>query len=488
VRANRSGRGSAAAAIFVATILGAAPLRGQMAPKLAPQRTVTGRTSTSSPTSSPPRVASVVPAALASEGARAALLAALVATDDGTADEQIIRFEPRTPHAAGDVNGRFHVGLATRVKSPADRIVAALADPSIYQRAVPAFVRADVQAVGPQAPAALAKAASSAASTARAQLIAWELEVPLWNLEGQLWLHPRPDGAILDLVAGDLTPGHLELTVLGGDERGAILVLGGTVNLASANWITRRLVARDPQAAPAMVATALYVLLRGLGLELERAASTPGAHAGPRRWPTAPAQAPALRVIDANAFGQRVASVTSSQRPGDFPAASSFARVISRADGRLDRIEVAVPLAVPGATATDRVLEPQRWRALPGWKHITPDANRAELVWKIDAGLPFVDFDASWTIVRQRPFRAEARGGDWTGAIIGIDIAETAGPPRLLFTTNPRVDRTGFIPRRLIAAEPLLEHGLGLGLAFVNAEALARALGPGASMGGAARP
>ena len=38
--------------------------------------------------------------------------------------------------------------------------------------------------------------------------LAWELEIPLWNLEGHLWLWPRADGATLELTSGDLAPGR----------------------------------------------------------------------------------------------------------------------------------------------------------------------------------------------------------------------------------------------------------------------------------------
>jgi hypothetical protein len=45
-----------------------------------------------------------------------------------------------------------------------------------------------------------------------------------------------------------------------------------------------------------------------------------------------------------------------------------------------------------------------------------------------------------------------------------------------VFSCHPRLDATGSMPRRLIAAEPLLEHGLAVGLAYVDAVALAPAL------------
>ena len=53
--------------------------------------------------------------------------------------------------------------------------------------------------------------------------------------------------------------------------------------MGGANWVTRRLAARDPLAEPAMTATASYVLLKALAHEAGRSAS-----GGLRRRPLAP--------------------------------------------------------------------------------------------------------------------------------------------------------------------------------------------------------
>ena len=45
-----------------------------------------------------------------------------------------------------------------------------------------------------------------------------------------------------------------------------------------------------------------------------------------------------------------------------------------------------------------------------------------------------------------------------------------------VFSLHPRIETTGYLPRKLIEAEPLLEHGLAVGLAYVDAMALLRAL------------
>ena len=45
-----------------------------------------------------------------------------------------------------------------------------------------------------------------------------------------------------------------------------------------------------------------------------------------------------------------------------------------------------------------------------------------------------------------------------------------------VFSLHPRLETSGYIPRKFIEAEPLLEHGLSLGVAYVDAVSLLRTL------------
>jgi hypothetical protein len=58
---------------------------------------------------------------------------------------------------------------------------------------------------------------------------------------------------------------------------------------------------------------------------------------------------------------------------------------------------------------------------------------------------------------------------------MGWDVLPAA-PSVAVFSLHPRVETTGYLPRKLIEAEPLLEHGLALGLAYVDALALLAAV------------
>jgi hypothetical protein len=338
---------------------------------------------------------------------------------------------------------------AARTKASPSRLRAVLLDPGAYQRAVPSFRRAEV--LGRQASAVQ---------------VAWELEVPLWNLTGKLWLRPVADGVDLQLVEGDLAPGLFQLRIQE-TTKGVILSAAGQANMRDANWATRRLVKRSPLAEPAMTATAAWVLLRALVLEAER----PDTGVDPRRQPAVGPSPPALGALDGTALARMVR--------GWLPAGQVAAAVRVRPDGRLDRIEVASIAGFAAPTVRKALTEPSRWQSLPGWHAVkaTPGPPPAQ-TWQVDSRFPFVDFDAVWSIHPGPPLRGLVVGGDARGAALGWDVLEGAAPNTAVavFSLHPRLETSGYIPRKFIQAEPLLEHGLSLGVAYVDAVSLLRTL------------
>ena len=101
-----------------------------------------------------------------------------------------------------------------------------------------------------------------------------------------------------------------------------------------------------------------------------------------------------------------------------------------------------------------------------------------ELAWDVDSRFPFVDFDAVWSIRPGPPLRGLVVKGDARGAVLGWDILAGAAPTTAIavFSLHPRLETSGYVPRKFIAAEPLLEHGLSLGVAYVDAVSLLRSL------------
>ncbi len=366
------------------------------------------------------------------------------------------------------------VALATKVNASADTLRGVLADPAAYRRAIPAFVKAEIIRTEPVTAKPATRAAmkpgeaatATVAAAAVRTLVAWELEIPLWNLKGKLWFTPNGTGMDLDFAEGDFSPGLFQLDV---QQRAqdSVFVIEGHANVRDVNWLTRRLVARHPRMESAMTATAAWILLQALGFEAEspRAAPTPN----PRRRPTTPVGAPSLAKLDVGTLAAAIGA--------NFDEHTAVAFVRSRPDGRLDHIELGATLSRPAEITRARIAEGSTWRALPGWKTVTTNARETVVDWKVDANLAFVDLDAIWTLSLGPPLRGQSRG-DWAGAALGWDVfpGATAAKSVAVFSLHPRLDKAGYLPRKFIEAEPLMEHGLALGLAYVDALALLKAI------------
>jgi hypothetical protein len=330
-----------------------------------------------------------------------------------------------------------------RTKAPAAKLRAVMLDPQAYRRAVPSFRKVEV----------LARQGADVQ-------VGWELEVPLWNLAGKLWLRPTADGVDIDLAEGDLAPGRFRLRARPLPD-GVVLSVEAAANMREANWATRRLAKRSPLAEPAMTATTAWLLLRALVLEAERRDTA----VDPRRQPQATMAPPALAAIDGTALGRLARD--------RLTAGQALAAVRSAPTGRLDRVEVATPSKLAPPALARGLADPARWRALPGWHAVKPQAAHP-WVWEVDSRFPFVDFDATWAIQAGPPLRGQAIGGNARGAVLGWDLLPVASGTMAVFSLHPRLETSGYIPRKFIQAEPLLEQGLSLGLAYVDALSLMR--------------
>ena len=59
---------------------------------------------------------------------------------------------------------------------------------------------------------------------------------------------------------------------------------------------------------------------------------------------------------------------------------------------------------------------------------------------------------------------------------MGLDLFPIGTVTATVLSLYPRLDKAGYVPRKSIESEPLLEHGLALGVALVDAITLVRAL------------
>jgi hypothetical protein len=387
----------------------------------------------------------VAAAGLATPAEVASLLGQL-----GDAD-LVLTHDPRTARPV-------RVLLATRVAARAERVRQVLLAPASYGTAMPSFRRVEVV---------------SQRKHERGRIdreVAWELEVPLWNLQGKLWLRPRSDGVDLELAEGDFAPGLFHLTAhadAGGKPGRSILTVEGYANVGDANVATRQLVQRSPLAEPAMTVAAAYVMVKSLARLAE---------SGRVVRPSAPLLAPEPGSLD----GTQTARVAALAPRG----AAVLAAVRSRADGRLARIEVALAISTKAAQALAAGPSPALFSTLPGWRQVTLATETpavctdpAAPCWAVVTDLPLFSLDGTWK-VRQRPWRARMVAGEREGALLGIDVLLSGTLPKTVFvlSEHPRLEQAGYVARKLIAAEPFLEHGLALALTLVDAVSLRPAL------------
>ena len=247
----------------------------------------------------------------------------------------------------------------------------------------------------------------------------------------------------------------------------SVLIIDGHANLGEANWAIRKLVHRSLLVEPAMTVAAAYVMLKALAGLAER-----GSPARSKAGMTA-VDASSL---DGAAAGRAAKALTAQPKV--------LAAVRSRADGRLARVEVAVPLGAAPEDASGKSLHPESFRELPGWKKVTPSGvcfeeckEPAATCWTVETNFPFFTLGGTWRLSPQ-PWRARMVAGETKGAVLGLDFVpgQTRGRSTLVVSQHPRLDQAGYFPRKLIAAEPLLEHGMALALTIVEAVSLAPAL------------
>jgi hypothetical protein len=367
-------------------------------------------------------------------------IAALIASalpDDGATD--LVLIDHPSP------SGAPRVRAATAVAAPPAAVRAVLLDPSHYHAIIPGVVNAD------------ARAAADGSLT-----LDWEIEIPLFNLDGRIVLRPRADGAELYMVEGDLSPGRLIFTVAP-RPGGSTLVVDAQLDVKNTTFLLRRIIARSPVGEPAGLAAAAYTALRAVALRAQH----PSAQ---RAWRPSAAMGPPATWLP-NAAPLAAAKLAPLRARG---AVALVARLPTQ---RLGGVAVTVPIARPAPLVAARVRDPLTWRAFPGWRDVVtrPGARGPEAV--VEDNLPLADFDATWSVEPGAAMRWTVTDGETRGARLAwtVDPAPD-GNALATLTLYPRLETTGRVARRTIGSEPLMELGLALGLAFADAVGVKTAL------------
>jgi hypothetical protein len=370
-----------------------------------------------------------------------ALAAALPA--DGQSDLLLIE---RTSGPAGP-----RVFGATRTTAAPAAIKAALLDSAHYHTLIPALEGSSV--VGPGR---------------RATRIDWDLDVPLFDLSGRIALYDRPDGVTLELVDGDLSPGRIIFSIVPHPAGGSTLIIDAQLDVKRSSWLLRHIMARSPAGEPAVLAAAAYVALRATALRAEhptgtsawRPSAPPGTSGLPDPTPLAADSLAPLR------------------------ARGSLALVARERSERLGGVAIAAGFHAPAAALLQRLRDPDTWRAFPGWHTVRVRAGSDGPGAEVEDNLPLVDFDATWIADPGSTARWTVAAGATRGAHLGWNVFAPGGtppgpaPPSTLaaLTLYPRLEATGTVARRFIQAEPLLEEGLALALAYTDLVGVGAAL------------
>jgi len=393
----------------------------------------------------PPPSSSSSPAPPASPSSSPDIAALLTAAlpADGTADVALVDW----PATAGTP----HVRAVTICAASPAAIRNVLLDTANFRKIVPALIRADVSRTSAGLPS-----------------VGWEVEVPLFNLTGTLVIHERPDGAEVELVDGDFSPGRLIFKATPRPTGGSTLFIDAQLDIRNAGWLIRKLVKLSPAGEPAALAAASYVTMRAVALRAENAGS-----GGARRPAAIPAPPPAWAPSPRALADDKLAALRTHG------AVALVARTWSQ---RLAGVAVATTLGVPAPNALGRLRDPQSWHAFPGWSTIKPRVGPHGVGAEVEDSLPFVDLEATWSAEPGTSPRWTATDGVTTGARLGwevypIDPRANAGAPTVMaLMMYPRLETTGRLARKAIASEPLLEHGLAVAVAFADLTAMKTAL------------
>ena len=267
-------------------------------------------------------------------------------------------------------------------------------------------------------------------------------------------LHNRPDGVTIELFEGDFAPGRIAFTTAPDGRGGSTLVVDAVLDVKRSSWLLRRIIKRSPVGEPAALTAAAYVALRAVALRAEHP------NTGEAWRPRAPAAAPAGWLPDPRPLaGDPLAPLR----------ARGVAALVARAPGdRLAGVAAAVTLNAPAPTVEARLRDPTSWLAFPGLAKVRVHPGPNGLSADVEDNLPLVDCEATWTAEPGPALRWVATAGATRGARLGWNLYP-GGSTIAVLTLFPRVEATGSIARRFIAAEPLLEEGLSLALAFVDA-------------------
>jgi hypothetical protein len=266
------------------------------------------------------------------------------------------------------------------------------------------------------------------------------------------------------LDEGDLAPGRFTLRITP-DGEGSLLAVSGAANVRGSNWLLRRMIDRSPFAEAAMTAAAAYVLARAAAERAEH--PTDAAARRPRGNPAMTAAAD----LDGRPLASNALAGLRARGP--------VAMIERSPGGRLRAVHAGVPIPVEADAIRKSLAANDHWKLLPGWRDVRMNGSRLS----VDGDISLCDLGGEWLVSPGPPRRATEVRGATRGAALAVDAVPDGAGALTLVSLYPRLEAAGYLPRKFIEAEPLLEHALALALVYVDAMSVApapsRSRGPG---------
>ncbi len=340
-------------------------------------------------------------------------------------------------------------------EAPADAVLDVVADMESYTRFIPNLVKAEVLRT------------DGAVSE-----IAWEIEVPFVNLSGvNRVVDDRPRSIRYRPIRGRLREAMFRWEAIPLSAGRSVVAHYLAADVGDASWFLREFIEARPSVEPGAVVSTGLVLMKSVCAEAAR-----------RRGVSVPGR-PSMR----GGFRPKIESVARELRaPG---VERSVMKLLGRGvvglvrssrSGRLRQTVTLLRVDRPPAVVYEVARDPLRYpEFIPSVASVSiTRQDGAKTRYLSEISMPLIDLSVLTELRELGGMRLalEILDGDVKHGRYAYEFLPVDGGRRTLMTFHANTDirEQSWFLRKLVDSEPYYEHGLNLGLGFVNATAVAR--------------
>lgn len=341
------------------------------------------------------------------------------------------------------------LALVTVVRAPMDAMYRAISTTEEYTQFVPNVVKSDtVKQVG------------------ETRWVAWELEVPLFNLTGtNAYTFHAPDAMDVETSSGDVRTGAWRWELFPLSENSTLAVEYAYSDVRDVNFVMRKLIAKNRTVEHGAVLSAATVFMKSAKARAEKragviASERPDVKKNPRAVP--------------------LKSVREFATADDFAALAPLfdrgivALVQSQPDGRLHQAVVFARTYAPPEKVYEIAAHPDRWdEFMPGVDECyaiedVPD----HVVYRMELDAPLLSINFKARMNRGPDWLSNSTlDGDLKNARFGWEfLPQPEGRSLTIYYVNADLRRNSWVLRHLIDRDPFFEHGVNVaaGLLALN--------------------